>query len=121
MILLSAAANMVSVLILLELNAALDPVDHSILMSRLENWVGLSVFSLGNHLSKKYDILVVLRKEAVLVLGSFFIMVLLGNITREHNIHFCNYADDTHNYSLHFYRAEQHTCFILPDYLCVQN
>lgn len=68
----SADANKVLVLVLLDLSAASDTVDHKILLNRLENWVGLSKcvlnwlrtyitgrkchISLRYHVSEKHDI-----------------------------------------------------------------
>ena len=39
---LNADANKVSVWILLDLNSAIDTIDHDTLIDRVENWVGLS-------------------------------------------------------------------------------
>lgn len=105
----------VSVLLLLDLTAAFDTIEHDILLHRLEHWVGLSAVALSwfrsylkgrsysvclaDFHSNKRDICSGVPQGSILgpLLFSLYILPL-GELIADHGVNFHFYADDTQIY-----------------------
>ena len=105
----------ISVLVLLDLSAAFDTVDHDILIDRLKTWVGLSdtalnwfrsylenrnyYVSIGNFVSNNIKMSCGVPQGSILGPLLFNLYMLpLGQVIKKNKIAYHSYADDTQIY-----------------------
>lgn len=114
-ILMNADAGEVSILVLLDISAAFDTIDHGILLNRLHQWVGLSgtplkwfssylcnrKFSvvMGGKMSSRADLVHGVPQGSILGPILFLLYMLpLGKLISRFNISYHFFADDTQLY-----------------------
>ncbi len=123
-VLLASDQGCISLLVLLDLSAAFDTIDHDILIDRLQNYTGIQGQALRwfrSYLSDRYHFVYLNREASQLspvkygvpqgsvlspLLFSLYMYIyneynninIIGNIIRKYGISFHCYADDTQLY-----------------------